>query len=82
MATTTVRISEETRNLLKDTAEKTGASMSTVLDAAVRSFARKVFWEKAYADFEAIRNDPQAWKEEQEEFALWETTVGDGLEDD
>ena len=38
------------------------------------------FLDAANAAYAALKNDPVAWQEELEERALWDRTLGDGIE--
>jgi len=60
-------------------AEEEQQSMQSVLDRAIERYRREKFLRAANADFEALRNDPRAWKEELRERDLWEQTLADGL---
>jgi len=53
--------------------------MLGVLEKAIEQYRRERFLRGANADFEALRRDPKAWKEEHRERALWEQTLADGL---
>jgi len=78
----TLRASETTRQNLKELSLLTGQPMQTVLEQAVTAYRRTVFLEKLNEDFAALRADSDAWQEEQEERALWEQTLPDGLTKD
>src|SRR5262245_45760859 len=78
----TVRLSASTHQKLKELAEQSGESMHVLLDKAVEEYRRHRFFEDLNAAYAALKNDPEAWKEELEERALWEVTLLDGLEDD
>lgn len=82
MASLTVRIGETTHKALRELAEQTGESMQAVLDVAIEEYRRKRFLESANTAFAALRNNPRAWKEEQEERHVWDATLSDGLEDE
>lgn len=82
MASLTVRIGDSAHRTLQELAEQTGASMQSVLEKAIAEYQRKYFLEGLSADFAALRNNPKAWQEEQEERAMWDATVADGLEDE
>ncbi len=82
MATTTVRVTEETHAALRDLAMETGEPMQEVVAKAVEAYRRRLFLEAANADYARLRADPQAWAEELEERRLWDSTLLDGLEDD
>lgn len=76
----TIRISEESRNILRELSTLEGETMQKVLDRAVESYRRKVFLDGLNADFQALRDDPAAWREEEEERALFDRALLDGLE--
>ncbi len=54
--------------------------MQTVLNEAIDSYRRQKFLEEANAAFAALRSDPEAWREEQQERDLWDLAGEDGLE--
>ena len=82
MVSTTVRIKEETHQTLKELAEQDNLPMQEVLGKAVEAYRRWRLLEATNAGYAAMRADPEVWKEELEERALWEATLGDGLADD
>jgi predicted DNA-binding protein len=81
MATTTVRVSEHTQDLLRKLAEATGEPLQKVLERAVENYRREQFYAEFNAAFERLRADPAAWEDELAERALWESTLADGLDD-
>jgi predicted DNA-binding protein len=81
MATTTVRVSEHTHDLLRKLAEATGEPLQKVLERAVENYRREQFYAEFNAAFERLRADPAAWEDELAERALWESTLADGLDD-
>ena len=80
MATTTVRLRERTRDVLRELAGETGQSMQEVLDRAVEAYRRERVLERTNAAYSALRADRARWEEEQAERAAWEVTLTDGLE--
>ena len=40
------------------------------------------FWDGIEEDLARLRADPVAWKDYQDEIALWDTLAGDGLENE
>jgi len=80
MASATVKINAETYAKLKETVAETGEPMIEVLAKAVESYRRRAFLEGLNADFAALRNNRQAWAEEQAERAAWDATLADDLE--
>lgn len=82
MATTTIRVSERTHELLRALATRTGEPMARLVERAVERLRADEFFAAVDAAYGALRADPNAWAEESDERAAWETTLGDGLEDD
>jgi hypothetical protein len=80
MASTTVKINAATYAKLKQAVAETGQPMIEVLDKAVEAYRRRTFLEGVNADFIALRNDRQAWAEEQLDRAAWDATLADGLQ--
>lgn len=73
------RISELTREILRELAESSGDSMQVVLDKAVEIYRRQRFLEESNRAFEALRANPEMWKSEQAEREAWDITLADGL---
>ncbi len=78
MATTTVRIGEETRRVLREISARTGRPARAILREAIEAYRRKRFLEEANAAFAALKKDPKAWKAEKKERRAWESTLSDG----
>ncbi len=76
---TTLRANETMPQTLKGVSPLTGLPMHAVLDKAVSVYQRILFLEKLNEESAALRADPQAWQEEQEERALWEQSISDDL---
>jgi hypothetical protein len=77
--TPNVRISPRAHDLLRQMAVEEQRSMQSVLDRALEHYRREKFLRAANADFAALRDDPNAWKDELSERERWEQTLGDGL---
>jgi hypothetical protein len=82
MSQTTVRISERTRETLREMARSRQESMQAVLEEAVEEYRRKRYIEDLNASYAELRNDPEAWKAVETERALWDGTLMDGLPED
>jgi hypothetical protein len=78
----TIRVSRSTHELLRDLADKSNATITAVVDEAVRDLQRKKFWADFNAACEALQADPAAWADLQQEDAAWEQTLADGLEEE
>lgn len=73
-----IRISPQSKVTLKELAKQGGKPMQTVLDEAVEQYRRDKFFQELDASYLRLEERP----EEVAERELWETTLGDGLEDD
>lgn len=60
---TTIRVSEPTRDRFARLAQATGRPMSQLLDEAADALERRVFFDRLSARYEALRADPDAWSE-------------------
>jgi hypothetical protein len=75
----TIRVSTTTRDILRDLALKAGTTMAAIAEEAVKEYERKKFWENYYSGYKALKADPSAWAEYQDEIKLWDTTLADGF---
>ena len=82
MGTVTVRMSQESREVLRELSHETNTTQAAVVERALSEYRKRLFWERATADFAAIRADEQAWAAEKEEEGVWDATLADGLEDE
>lgn len=73
-------ISAKSRRLLGELARTSGVSMGEVLDAALESYRRHMFVQRANADLARMRQDDQGWREYRQELAMWDATLSDGLQ--
>ena len=76
----TIRVSRSTHELLRDLAARSNATITGVVDEAVRDLQRKRFWADFNAACAVLRDDPAAWADLQREDAVWEQSLADGLE--
>jgi len=81
MSSTIMRVSGTVRQSLGDLSAKMDKTRQAILDEAVEEYRRRRFLEEVNEGYAALRNDPEAWKEELEERELWEATLPDGLEE-
>ena len=80
MPSTSIRIDEQALAVLRELARRQRQPVQTVLKQAIDSYRREKFLEEANAAFAALRNDPEAWREEQQERQIWDQVAQDGLE--
>jgi len=79
MASTTVRVTEHTHEVLRELAAATGESLQRVLEEAVERYRRERFFADLSAAYGRLAADPAAWKEELAERAELDGTLTDGL---
>lgn len=77
---TTVRISEQSHQRLREMAAQSGEPMQTVIDKALEQYRRQKFLEECHAAYCMLQQDPAAWTDYQQELAAWDVTLLDGLE--
>ena len=68
--TTTIRVSEQTRDRFARLAAATGRPMSQLVDDAADALERRVFFEQLCTRYAALRADPAAWGEIESERLL------------
>jgi predicted transcriptional regulator len=77
---TTIRVSEQTRDRLAALADATERPMTRVLDDAVDALERRVFFEKFNRRYQKLRDDSEVWAQIEAERRIEESTVGDTSE--
>jgi hypothetical protein len=75
---TTIRVSEPTRDRFARLAHATGRPMSQLVDEAADALERRVFFDQLSAGYEALRADPTSWGEIETERTLEGGTLADG----
>lgn len=80
-ATVSIRVPTEAHQKLREIAEKQHKSIGEALNEAVHLLEREQFWAEYAEAYARLRADPEAWQEFQDELALWDSTLMDGLED-
>ncbi|HTE69745.1 MAG TPA: toxin-antitoxin system protein [Actinomycetes bacterium] len=81
MASTTVRVTEHTHELLRELAAATGEPLQRVLEEAVERYRRERFFADLHAAYARLAGDRAAWAAELDERAELDGTLGDGLRD-
>jgi len=77
----TVRVREETHKALREISEESGLSFAEVIAQAVDTLRRQRLLEQSNEAYARLRREPRAWATEQQERALWETTLLDGMDE-
>jgi predicted transcriptional regulator len=74
---TTIRVSEQTRDRFARLADMTGRPMTQLLDEAADALERRVFFDQFSARYEELRADPAVWGEIEAERAIESGAVRD-----
>lgn len=80
MATTVVRIEAETHATLRSWSEAQNKPIGQIVADLVEQREREQFWRRMREDYERLHADPAMWKAYQNEVALLEGGLMDGLE--
>lgn len=75
---TTIRVSEPTRDRFAKLAQATGRPMSQLVDEAADALERSVFFEQLSAGYEDLYADQAAWSEIEDERIVESGVLGDG----
>jgi predicted transcriptional regulator len=78
----TVRVDERLHATLREIALEEKRSIGQVIEDAIRQYRKERFWDGVEEDLARLRADPVAWKDYQDEIAVWDTLSGDGLENE
>jgi predicted transcriptional regulator len=78
----TVRVDSKLHETLRALSEAEHRSISQVIEVAIDRYQQENFWKAMHEGFARLRADPDAWRDYQDEAALWDSVSGDGLEDE
>ena len=82
MATTSVRVDQETYDWLKRRAKEESKPMGAVVTELIQQEERQAFRRGMAEGFARLRQDPEAWAGYKREFEAWDVTLMDGLENE
>jgi predicted transcriptional regulator len=82
MATTTIRVTSESRDKVRILSEQTGLKQQEVIDQAVEAFRRQVFLDAANSAFANLNSNEARVTAEHAERQEWDDTLNDGLRDE
>lgn len=74
---TTIRVSESTRDRLSALARASNQPMTTVVDEALEALERQRFFEAFNNGYQQLRDDPEAWATIEEERDVEAATLKD-----
>ena len=76
----TMRVIETTHRILRELAGQSGDSMTVIVERAVERYQREQLLTGANEAWAVLQADPVARADIEAEQALWDQTLGDGLE--
>ncbi|MGH3089123.1 MAG: hypothetical protein ACRDSJ_17640 [Rubrobacteraceae bacterium] len=77
---TTIRVSDKTKDRVKAIAEMTGKQMRFVVEEAVAEYEIKVFWERTNERYAELRRDREEWARIEAEREGESGALRDGLD--
>ncbi len=78
----TVRVEDSLHATLRGIARQEHRPIGQVIEDAIQRYQKEKFWQGVQEDFARLRADRVAWKGYQDEVTLWDSTAGDGLENE
>ena len=79
MSHTTVRISSDARDLLREIARNEGRSMQAVMERALEHYRRRQFLDQVNEDWSMVREEPGEWHTVRADRDVLDGTLADGL---
>jgi predicted DNA-binding protein len=79
-ASTTVRVSRETRERLARLAKASGLTTAELIAELTRRAEEDTLLDRMNAHYQALHEDPEAWEAHVDERERWDATLLDGLE--
>jgi len=75
---TTIRVSEDTRDRFSKLASETGRPMTQLLDEAADALERRLFFDQLDTRYDELRKDADSWAEIETERSREDGALGDG----
>ena len=80
MSGSVVRVDQRVHTKLREISESEHRPIGQIVAELVDRYEREKFWKQMHDGFAKLRADSEAWNSYQDEVALWDPTLGDGLE--
>jgi hypothetical protein len=80
VSSVTLRVSEQTRDVLRELARREGTTMGELLERAVEQYRQERLIAASNAAYAALRRDSKAAADFDAEVAEWDPTLSDGLD--
>ena len=82
MSTTSIRVSRETHERLKEIAQQEHRALGDMIDRLVDEYQQQAFRRAVHESFRGLREDTAEREAYLEDMAAWDATLMDGLEDE
>jgi len=78
--TITVRIDDETNQVINDMSRTLSKTKKDILKDAVYQYRKIMFFKQVDNEYAELQSNHQEWEEEQQERSEWDATVGDSID--
>ena len=78
--TITVRIDDETNQVINDMSHTLSKTKKDILKDAVYQYRKIMFFKQVDNEYAELQSNREEWEEEDQERREWDTTVGDGID--
>ena len=79
--TITVRIDDETNQVINDMSRTLSKTKKDILKDAVYQYRKIMFFKQVDNEYAELQSNREKWEEELQERSEWDTTIGDGIDD-
>jgi len=78
--TITVRIDDETNQVINDMSRMLSKTKKDILKEAVYQYHKIMFFKQVDDEYAELQEHEEEWEEEQQESNEWDTILGDGID--
>jgi len=78
--TITVRIDDETNQVINDMSRTLSKTKKDILKDAVYQYRKIIFFKQVDNEYAELQSKHQEWEEELQERSEWDITIGDGID--
>ena len=78
--TITVRIDDETNQVINAMSRTLSKTKKDILKDAVYQYRKIIFFKQVDNEYAELQSNHQEWEEELQERSEWDTTIGDGID--
>jgi predicted DNA-binding protein len=79
--TITVRIDDETNQVINDMSRILSKTKKDILKDAVYQYRKNLFFKQVDDEYAELQNHQEEWAEEQQELREWDAAVVDGIDE-